>query len=200
MWDKKEIPCPTTVLTKKGYQKNKAFESKLSRPDTLIKARSLPPSGVFDEEPEPQVNQEEAWTEAVTVAFAEEPAAEEEAEAPRDTEDLSNESDIQMQEMFPEIEADSIRFREEMSVLTLWNSQREKPLPKQVLNTLWANDSVHIETSTHEVGLLLERNKLEGLLVGLIAPIVKELDIPEIKVIEAIHSLLNPPTPKARRK
>jgi len=201
MWDRRVIPCPTTVLTKTGgYQSNSAFKVKPSRSDTLIKARSLPPSGVFEEEPKPQVTQQEAMTEAITEAVAEETAAQEEAEDFKENEEISEEPDVQMQEMFPEVEADCIRFREEMSVLTLWNSQREKPLPKQVLNTLWANDLVEIEISTHEVCLLLDRSKLEGLLVALITPIVRELDIPEIKVTEAVHSLLNPPAPKARKK
>jgi hypothetical protein len=200
MWDEKEIPCPTTVLTKSGdYQANPGFKTKESRPDTLIKARSLPPSGVFEEEPKPKVTQEESMTGAFTEA-AEEPAAQEEDEVSGKNEEMSEELDIQMQKMFPEIEADAARFREEMSVLMLWNLQREKPFPKEILNTLWANDLVHIDTETQEAGLLLERNKLEGLLVGLITPIVRELDIPEIKVIEAVHSLLNPPAPKARRK
>jgi len=201
MWDRRVIPCPTTVLTKTGgYQSNSAFKVKPSRSDTLIKARSLPPSGVFEEEPKPQVTQEEAMSEAITEPVAEETAAEQEAEVLRETEEISQEPDIQKQVMFPEIEADYNRFREEMSVLTQWNSQREKPLPKQVLNTLWAADLVEIEISIHEVCLLLDRSKLEGLLVALITPIVRELDIPEIKVTEAVHSLLNPPAPKARKK
>ena len=62
MWDEKEIPCPTTVLTKKGYQENKAFKEKTSRPGTSIKAPSLPPSGVFEEEPTQESTQEEAMT------------------------------------------------------------------------------------------------------------------------------------------
>ena len=57
MWDEGEIPCPANVLTKKGYQENKAFKAKVSRPDTSIQARSLPPSGGGRKSP--SVN--EAW-------------------------------------------------------------------------------------------------------------------------------------------
>jgi hypothetical protein len=199
MWDEKKIPCPTHVLTKKGYQENKGFKEMLSSTDTSIKAGMLPPSGVFEEEPEPPV-QDRASTEATTQAVAEVTAAQPEVDVLKEDEEISEEPDMPEQKIFPEIEADSARFREEMSVLTSWNSQREKPLPKPVLNTLWANDLVHIETSTHEVAFLLERQKLEAILVDLILPIASELDIPDIRVIGAIHSLLNPPAPKGRRK
>jgi hypothetical protein len=201
MWDGKEIPCPTNVLNKSGsYQANPAFKEKPSRPDTSIKARSLPPSGVFEEEPKREFTQEQERTEAATDAAEEEPTPSEETHGLMAEEALPEEPSLETEQIFPEIEAELVRFRTEMSVLTVWNSRRETPLPKQVLNTLWANDLVHIDTESQEVGLLLERNKLEGLLVGLISPIASELGIADIKVVEAIHSLLNPPTPKARRK
>ena len=93
MWDEREIPCPTHVLTKKGYQENKAFTAKLSKPNTLIKAGTLPPSGVFDEEPEREVTQEQGRTET----DGEETADEEEADVLTDIEHISEEPDIPTQ-------------------------------------------------------------------------------------------------------
>jgi hypothetical protein len=203
MWDEGEIPCPKNVLTKKGHQENKAFnKSKPSRPDTSIKARSLPPSGVFEEE-------EKSVGSTRPDEFPEE--GEGELEGSEETPAQPTEAEPQPapeeeQAVVPEeVERFAARFAWEWSILRQWNSQRPEPFSDALLTFLWGAGLVDFIDDEEEVRLLLDRetldrNKLEGLFVGLITPIVKELDIPEIKVIEAVHSLLNPPAPKARKK
>ena len=203
MWDSGEIPCPKDVLTKKGYQENKAFKGKESRPDTSIKARSLPPSGVFEEEEKPVGStRPDEFPEEVEDELE---GSEEETPA-QPTETEPQPAPEEEQAVVPEeVETFAARFAWEWSILTRWNSQRPEPFSDGLLTFLWGAGLVDFSDDEEEVRLLLDRetldrNKLEGLFVGLITPIVKELDIPEIKVIEAVHSLLNPPAPKTRKK
>jgi hypothetical protein len=203
MWDEGEIPCPTTVLTKNGYQDNKAFTAKQSRPDTSINARSLPPSGVFEEEEKPVGSTRpdefpEEAEEELEGSEEETPAQPTEAEP----QPAPEEEPPQVPE---EVETFAARFAREWSILRQWNSQRPEQFSDGLLTFLWGAGLVDFSDEEEEVRLLLnretlDRNKLEGLFVGLITPIVKEPDIPEIKVIEAVHSLLNPPAPKARKR
>jgi hypothetical protein len=203
MWDGKEIPCPTNVLNKSGsYQANPAFKEKPSRPDTLIKARSLPPSGVFEEEPKPEVKGHER-TEAVTEVVEDEPPASAESADLRVHEESAEEPDAQTQHVFPEIEADAARFQAEMAVVMDWDQRRDQPLGKHLCMRLWAADLLDVDLDSKRVVMLADRSQIEHIFVDMLSPVVRELGIPDPdrSVIAAIHSLLNPfPKKSPRRK
>ena len=192
MWDEGEIPCPKRVLTKKGYQENKAFKEKESRPDTSIKARSLPPSGVFEEEEQPVASTRPAEFPEGELEVPEEetPAQPTEAEPEAVSEEEQPASEEQPPLVPEEVELFAARFAWEWSILTRWNSQRPQPFSDAQLTFLWGAGLTDIDDQLEEVQLLLDRETLEKHLTDLLSPLLEEAGVSQDKVKRGLHNLL----------
>ena len=182
LWAARTIHCPPTLWNRRErYDANPDYKKaeKTSRPDTHVKARSLPQSELF----------EEVGPEPAPFEFS------------QDEEEVGSASDTEFEtgvETLPEVEADAQRFEAEDKI-SEWNKTRAKPFDPDYLEWLHEGGFV-VVTPEGEVRYLADESQaqIEATLNAKLGPLFEDLGVPQTALQATIHRLLSPTKPRKR--